>query len=137
MPTARPSAILVATVVSSVPIVGVVSLAEPSKNPINTVREVRAALRACWVPPSVSVARANLTISVRMSFKNNGELLGIPLITYTSLGISEDERRAYRAALDEALARCAPLPFSDVFASVIAAHPINMRFHGLARYHPN
>jgi hypothetical protein len=137
MPTARASAIFVATVVSCIPIVGVVSHAEGSKNSINTVREVRAALRACWVPPSISIARAKMTISVRMSFKHNGELLGIPLITYASLGKSEDERQAYRAALDEALARCAPLPFSDAFGSVIAGHPINMRFSLTRGYHPN
>jgi hypothetical protein len=64
-----------------------------------------------------------------LSFKQNGEVLGIPLITYTSLGISEDERRVYRAALDETLARCSPLPFTDAFGSVIAGRPINVRFH--------
>jgi hypothetical protein len=60
-----------------------------------------------------------------MSFNHNGELLDVPMITYTSRGMTEDERQAYRAALDEALARCAPLPFSDAFGSVIAGHPIN------------
>lgn len=128
MPRARASAILVATV-SSVSIVDTVTHAESSNNLISTVREVRAALRACWVPPHIGISRANMTISVRVSFKHNGEILGIPLITYTSLGISEDERRAYRAALDETLARCAPLAFSDAFGSVIAGRPINMRFH--------
>jgi len=96
---------------------------------LNTVREIRAALRACWVPPSVAVARDNMAISVRLSFKRNGDVLGVPLITYTSLGLSENERRAYRAALDETLARCAPLPFSDAFGSIIAGRPINVRFH--------
>ncbi|HSS15962.1 MAG TPA: hypothetical protein VLQ29_03155 [Candidatus Dormibacteraeota bacterium] len=114
---------------SSVSIVDTVTHAESSNNIINTVRELRAALRACWGPPNIGISRANMTISVRMSFKHNGEILGIPLITYTSLGISEDERQAYRAALDETLARCAPLPFSDAFGSVIAGRPINMRFH--------
>jgi hypothetical protein len=129
MPRARASAILIAVIASSVSIVGSGARAQSSNKPINTVREVRAALRACWVPPSIGAARVNMAISVRMSFKQNGELLGIPLITYTSLGISEDERQAYRAALDEALARCAPLPFSDAFGSVIAGRPINVRLH--------
>jgi len=51
------------------------------------------------------------------------------LIAYTSLGISEDERQAYRAAVDETLARCTPLPFSHAFGSVIAGRPIYVRFH--------
>jgi hypothetical protein len=75
------------------------------------------------------IEQANTTICVRMSFKQNGEILGIPLITYTSPEISGDERRAYRLALDEALVRCSPLPFSDTFGSVIAGRPINVRFH--------
>jgi hypothetical protein len=115
MPRARASAILIAVVASSVSIVGVVSHAEPSENHINTVREIRAGLRACWIPPITEVPRMNITIFVRLSFKQNGEILGIPLMTYTTPGISEDERRAYRAALNETLARCSPLAFSDAF----------------------
>jgi hypothetical protein len=129
MPQARSLAILIAVIASFVSIVAAVTYADPPKNLINTVREVRAALRACWAPPSIGIAHANMTISVRLSFKHNGEILGIPLITYTSLGISEDQRRAYRAALDETLARCTPLPFSDALGSILAGHPINMRFH--------
>jgi hypothetical protein len=129
MQTVRILAILIAVVASSVSIVDAVTHAEPSENHINTVREVRAALRACWVRPSIGLGRANITISVRLSFRQNGEILGIPLITYTSPRISEDERRAYRTALNETLARCSPLAFSDAFGSIIAGRPINVRFH--------
>jgi hypothetical protein len=126
MPKTQAAAILIAVIAVSVSISDTVPHAELSDKLINTVREVRAALRACWVPPGL--AHGNMTISVRMSFKHNGELLGTPLITYTSLVISEDERRAYRAVLDETIAKCTPLPFSDAFGSVIAGRPINMRF---------
>jgi hypothetical protein len=108
-------------------IIDAVSHAEPSNNFISKVRELRAALRACWVPPSL--AHEHMIISVPSSFKQNGEILGVPLITYMSVGISEDERQAYRAAVDETLARCTPLPFSHAFGSVIAGRPIYLRFH--------
>ena len=121
------STILVATVVGCVSIGDAVARAEPSNNLIKRVRELHAALRACWVPPGL--AHENMTISVRLSFKQNGEILGAPRITYTSLGISEDERQAYRAAVDETLARCTPLPFSHAFGGVIAGRPIYVRFH--------
>ena len=124
---ARASAILVATLVSCVSIVDAITRAQPSNSLINKVRELHAALRACWIPPSL--AHENMTISVRLSFKQNGEILDVPLITYTSLGISEDERQAYRAAVDDTLARCTPLPFSHAFGSVIAGRPIHVRFH--------
>src|ERR1700757_3324233 len=73
---ARASVILVATVVSCVSIVDVVTRAEPTNNLINKVRELRAALRACWIPPSL--AHEDIAISVRLSFKQNGEILGVP-----------------------------------------------------------
>jgi hypothetical protein len=41
------------------------------------------------VAPNIGVAHAKMAISVRLSFKHNGELLGVPLITYTSVGISD------------------------------------------------
>jgi len=75
----RGLASLVATVMNAFLIVDAVSHAEPSNNFINKVRELHAALRACWVPPSL--AREHMTISVRQSFKQNGEILGVPLIT--------------------------------------------------------
>jgi len=127
-PRAQALVVFVVIVSSSVSILDAVTYAEPSKTLIETVHDVKAALRACWVPPNLDSPRDNMTISVRMSFKRNGEILGDPLITYTSPGTSESERRVYRAALDETLARCTPLPFSDAFGRIMAGHPINMRF---------
>jgi hypothetical protein len=124
MPTTQAGAILISVIAGSFSIADTVTHAELSKKHIETVREVRAALRACWIPPSSGIEHANTTISVRVSFKQNGEILGIPLITYTSAETSGDERRAYRLALDEASVRCSPLPFSDTFGSVIAGGPI-------------
>ena len=121
----------VATTVAAISVstAATVIKAEPSKSLIKNVHEVRAALRACWVSPTAPVSRSDIAISVRVSFKHNGEVLGIPLITYTNPVMSEDERQSYRSALVDALTRCAPLPFSDAFGDVMAGHPINMRFH--------
>jgi hypothetical protein len=51
---ARASVILVATVVSCVSIVDAVTRGKQTNNLINKVRELRAALRACWIPPSLA-----------------------------------------------------------------------------------
>src|SRR5271167_4340162 len=64
--------------------------------PFNTVREIREALRACWISPA---DMRPLQVTVRLSFKKNGEVLGHPLITYESEDASEDEQRALRAAV--------------------------------------
>ena len=106
---------------------------EPSPNqkpqgPINTIREVFAALEACWSPPSLDQARPGMEITVLLSFTRKGEILGRPKITYESPGASEDERLAYRIAMAEALRRCNPLPFTDGLGNALAGRPLTIRF---------
>jgi hypothetical protein len=96
--------------------------------PINTIREVFAALEACWIPPALEQARAGMQITVMLSFKRSGELLGKPRITYETPGASEEERLAYRVAMAEALRRCTPLPFTDALGGALAGRPMTVRF---------
>jgi hypothetical protein len=63
---------------------------------INTLREVYSALRACWSPPPLAELRGRLELSVRLSFRGNGEILGEPFITFETPNVSEEERLAYR-----------------------------------------
>jgi hypothetical protein len=58
-------------------------------------------------------ARLPRQISVRFSFNRDGQVVGQPLITYANPQPSEEGRATVRAALAQALARCAPLPLSD------------------------
>jgi hypothetical protein len=93
---------------------------------INDVREVRAAVAACWnalgnaAPPLAQV-------TVRLSFDRNGKVVGQPLIAYANPAPSEEGRVALREAVAQALARCVPLPLADRFRDVIAVHPISVR----------
>lgn len=96
--------------------------------PLNTLREVGAALRACWVPPPIDRSRPGMQITVQMSFKRNGELFGRPRITFESAGASEDERLSYRVAVAQMLQRCAPLPFTDALGNAVAGRPFTIRF---------
>jgi len=95
-----------------------------AQNPIAHARDVRAALRACWIAPGDGVPRQ---ISVRFSFNRDGQLAGQPLITYEDPQPSEEGRAAMRDALAQALARCLPLPLSAEFRKVISVHPITVR----------
>ena len=54
------------------------------EGPINSLRELYAALRACWEPPPRSEAFRGMQMSVRFSFKQNGEMVAAPRVTYTS-----------------------------------------------------
>jgi hypothetical protein len=95
-----------------------------AQDPIAHARDVRAALRACWIAPGDQAPRQ---ISVRFSFNRDGQLMGQPLITYENPHPSEQGRAAVRDALAQALARCMPLPLSDEFRKVVSVHPIAVR----------
>jgi hypothetical protein len=96
--------------------------------PLNTIAEVFAALDACWIPPGLDHARAGMQITVLLSFKRSGELLGKPRITYETPDASDDERLSYRVAMAQALRRCTPLPFTDALGNALAGRPLTIRF---------
>ena len=102
--------------------------AQVPQAPVNTISELGAALRACWVPPPLDQSRPGMQITVQMTFRRNGELFGKPKITFESPGASDDDRLTYRLAVAEMLKRCAALPFTDGFGNAIAGRPFTMRF---------
>lgn len=95
---------------------------------INSIADLFAALRGCWQPPPPEAAVPGMEMSVRFSFKRNGEPMAPPRITYVSKDVSEDARRRYRETIDAALQRCTPMPFSDGMGGAIAGRPIAIRF---------
>jgi len=95
---------------------------------IDTIRDLFAALRACWLPPDRDDSRDDLQMSVRFAFKRTGELIGEPRVTYTTPGIEDDTRNVYRQAITEALDRCTPMPFTKGMGGAIAGRPIAIRF---------
>ena len=97
-------------------------------HPIDTIRDLFAALRACWLPPDAGAAHPGLQMSVRFAFKRTGEIIGAPRVTYTTPGIGDDTRKSWRNAIDEALARCTPVPFSKGMGGAIAGRPIAIRY---------
>jgi hypothetical protein len=96
--------------------------------PLNSIAEVFAALEACWVPPGLEQARAGMQITVLVSFKRSGEILGQPRITYETPEASQDERLSYRVAMAQALRRCTPLPFTEALGNALAGRPMTLRF---------
>ena len=101
--------------------------AQAPQGQINTLNELGAALRACWIPPSLDRSRAGMQVTVQMSFRRNGELFGKPKVTFESSGASDDERLADRIAVAAMLKRCASLPFTDALGNAVAGRPFTMR----------
>jgi hypothetical protein len=95
---------------------------------LNTLKDISAALSACWSPPPLEQSRPGMQITVLLTFKRNGELFGMPRITFETAGASDDDRLAYRIAIAATLKRCTPLPFTDALGNAVAGRPFTMRF---------
>jgi hypothetical protein len=96
--------------------------------PIDSIRDLFAVLRACWEPPAREQAQAGIQISVRLSFKGTGGIVAPPFVTYTTRGTKTDTKQVYLRAINAALERCAPLPFSRTFSAAIPGRPISIRY---------
>jgi hypothetical protein len=98
------------------------------EHPLDSIRDMFAALRACWVPPPKDEARHGMQYTIRFAFKRNGEIVAPPRVTYASHDAPANVRDIYRDAVNAALERCTPLHFSDGMGGAVAGRPIAIRF---------
>ncbi len=94
---------------------------------LNAIRDLFAALRACWTPPAVEHAQRGTQMSMRFSLNRDGKLIGEPRVTYSSREVSEETRELYRDAITQSLEGCTPFRFTKGFAGAIAGRPIAIR----------
>lgn len=94
---------------------------------IDTMQEVFQAIQACWRPPAGS-GFSGQEITLRLSFKRNGEILGTPRITFYNAGTQAEQREAFTRSVREAFERCTPLPFTAGFGAAIAGRIFAIRF---------
>ena len=71
--------------------------ARAPEGPVNSLRDLFAALRACWEPPPPDEAFHGMQMSVRFSFKRTGEAVAAPRVTYTSSEADAEARGIYGA----------------------------------------
>jgi hypothetical protein len=95
---------------------------------LGSIRAVFDALRSCWTPPAKEDSRPGAQLSVRLSFKRNGEIFGKPRVTYVTPGIPDSVRQAYWDAIAAAVERCTPLPFTAGLGGALAGRPFAIRF---------
>ncbi len=95
---------------------------------LNTLQDLFAALRACWQPPSEGQARADMQITVRISFRRNGSLFAAPGVTFATQGIPAEVRELYRKAIADSLTACTPFRFTDSLGGAVAGRPILVRY---------
>ena len=102
--------------------------ANADERPLDSIGQMYAALRACWVPPPKDAARHGMQYTVRFAFKRDGAIVAPPRVTYASHDAPLEVRDVYRDAVNAALARCTPLHFSKGMAGAVAGRPIAIRF---------
>ena len=101
---------------------------KPEQKPLDSIGELYAALRACWVPPPKDAARHGMEYTIRFALKRNGAIVAPPFVTYASHDVAAKVRDTYRDAVNAALTRCTPLHFSDGMAEAVVGRPIAIRF---------
>lgn len=98
---------------------------------VERIRDVFLAIRTCWRPLGASAGPTGQEVTIRLSFKRSGEVLGVPRITYYNPGRAggdRDAREAFTRSIAAAFQACTPLRFSPAFAAAIAGRPFTFRF---------
>jgi hypothetical protein len=96
-----------------------------SPDPVNTLKEMSAAIYACWRPPP---GTAGMSLTLRFSLRRNGTLIGKPRATFSDLGEDDALSRAFVASILKALDEALPLPFSDSMGGATAGRMLAPRF---------
>lgn len=97
----------------------------PAGPPANTLRELGTALWSCWYPPPET---QNFQVTIRFSFKRNGEVLGKPRITYSTFNGNDEERRIIMARILDSLEACTPVNVTPELGGAIAGQIFTMTF---------
>lgn len=95
---------------------------------LDTIGDLFAALRSCWMPPPAASAREGMQMSVRFSFNRSGGMIGAPRMTYATAGVSVDTRASYLKAINASLGACLPLKFTGGLGGSLAGRPIAIRY---------
>jgi hypothetical protein len=69
------------------------------EKPLDSIREMNAALHTCWMPPPKDSARHGMEYTIRFAFKRDGEIIAPPRVTYSSHDAPADVRDLYRDAI--------------------------------------
>ena len=95
---------------------------------LDTIGDLFSELRSCWSPPPADSAQAGMQMTVRFSFKRDGEIIAAPRMTFATAGVSADVRNTYLKAINASLDACAPLKFSGGLGGALAGRPIAIRY---------
>ena len=89
--------------------------------------QIPARLAACWLPPGAQEGR-RLEVTVKLSFRRDGSIIGTPFITFVNAPAGSAARENVATTIRDALKRCTPLPFTRSLGAAIAGRLFLIRF---------
>ena len=95
---------------------------------LDSIGDLFAELRSCWSPPPADDAKEGMQMTVRFSFKRDGEITATPRLTFATVGVSADTRATYLKAINASLDACVPLKFTENLGGALAGRPIAIRY---------
>ena len=90
---------------------------------VNTIKEMFSRIDQCYGAALREFGPADMEITVRLSFKRTGEMLGPPRITYESRYSNEEQSGHARTVVMETLKRWARVPFTHSTGGVSRSIP--------------
>ena len=102
-----------------------VALPAASAAPLENVSEIGPALLRCWHPPAAPDGSA---VTLRFSFRRDGSLMGVPLVTYVGVEGEVTTKREFADSAVRAIEACSPLELSPRFAATIGGKVYVMQF---------
>lgn len=109
-------------------LVGLPAVAQAPAGTVDNFSQMHQVLKSCWRAPQGPLARAGMEVTVRLSFRKNGTILGEPRFTYYSPWASSEVRKVYRESVLEGLAGCVPLRFTPGMGGANAGRIFLFRF---------
>ena len=103
------------------------AVAAPITN-LSRYRDVADALARCWDPTSAVGDRPWGEVTLRVSFRRDGRINGIPRIVYGPHSADQRDIAEVRQSLLSALSRCSPLHFSPSLGNAVAGQIFAIRF---------
>ncbi len=103
----------------------------PASQPVDVLtryRQVADRLGQCWRPPSTFGNGRWGQVTLRVSFKSDGTINGVPRIPFVGEGLTDSARSDLRQSLVAALHRCTPLNLSPGLGAAIAGQIFALRF---------
>lgn len=97
----------------------------PVGPPVDTLQEMGTALWSCWTPPPDT---QNFQVTIRFSLKRNGEVLGRPMITYSTFNGTDEEQRIIMDRILASLDACTPVNLTPALGGAVAGRMLIMTF---------